>query len=502
MIPSKNKLSLWRWLSLGICAALLLPVASEGWNTAWAEPSKAPEPRVLRIGTLWNGQEDTYLRQQFTDLYELQHPDIELEIIPAIDMNKARFSGKYPLANSDPLESIRGIMGGDKPVDVIIGDSSLIKNLSDHNLLQPLKPLIDRDQYDLSTLAPTMLTGVRELGRGHLFALAPTFNSSALFYNKGIFDAEGVAYPSDGMTWDQAFALAAKVTKLSRNPENRVYGLSITRYASDPFWDMQSFLAPLQLAMYDNQGKQMKVNTPEWNKVWTTYSSLVKKQTIPGLDTMEYAWAEDAQYNPVDGDLFLSGKTAMVIAEYGYINELTVVRENASAIKDYKPVDWGIVTVPTFTEKPGVAMGTWLGSLMSISTTARNTEDAWDLIKFVNSSEVAKIKAHNRYELTSRTEYITSADPSVNPAPFYTLKPLSPSDPQMDLLLAQKQGIYQINEAGRQLFIEVYQGRRTVANALKAWEKKGNSMLAKLRQDPMATFNLEDGWLKNSAGSN
>lgn len=485
-----NNKRLWRrWLSFGVCAALLLPLISDGWNTAWAEPSKASTvQRVLRIGSLWSGEDDSFFRQQFTDMYELQHPEIKLEIIPAIDTNELRYINTSTDASSDNLENIRAIMGGDKPVDVIVGDSALVKSLVDHNLVQSLEPLIARDQYDLSNMAPTTLNGVRELGRGSLFALAPTFSSSALFYNKGIFDAAGVGYPTDKMTWNELFMLADKVTKRSTNKETQIYGFSMNRYLSDPFWDMQSYVAPLELTMYDNKGQHMTVNTTQWHQAWTTYSQLVKKQIVPGLNGLDFAGTEGGSYSPIQGDLFLAGKAAMVVGEYGYLNDLAVVERNAAKIKNYHPFKWGVVTVPTYQEKPGVAIGTWLGNMMAISSTATNKEDAWDLIKFVNSNEVAKIKAHNKSELTSRKDYITAKTPSVNLEAFYTLRPLPATDPLLINLQMQKPGISRISDVGWQLFIDVYQGKKTVESALKAWEKQGNTMLDTLEKDPAVYF--------------
>jgi multiple sugar transport system substrate-binding protein len=488
-----------RWLSLSLCAALLLPLTSGSLHTAWAESGQSKTPqgeRVVRIGSLWTGEEDTYFRQQFTDLYELQHPEVKLEIVPAIDISELRFSGNSSPVSADNLENIRKIMGGDKPVDIIIGDSTLMKSLTEHNLVQPLQPLIDRDGYDISNMAPTVMDGIRELGDGMLYALAPTFNSSALYYNKGIFDAAGVSYPTNGMTWDEVLKLAAKVTKVSSKPDGRIYGFSMSRYTGDPFWDMQTYISPLQLAMYDNKGGSMTVNTPEWKKAWTTYSTLVKNQTVPGLDDTELLGAaENSTYSPVQGDLFLTGKAAMVIGEYGYVNELVDVGRNASKIPNYKSVKWGTVTVPTHTEQPGVAVGTWLGNMMAISATALHKEDAWDLIKFVNSNEVARIKAHNRYELTSRKDYITSREPGLDLQPFYTQKPLPAKDPVMEQLQIEKPGIIQVSDVGRQLFIEVYEGRQTVDRALRTWEKQGNTMLSTLKKDPTSTFNLEAGWM-------
>lgn len=178
----------------------------------------------------------------------------------------------------------------------------------------------------------------------------------------------------------------------------------------------------------------------------------------------------------------------MVVGEYGYLNELAGVARNAAKIKNYSPIKWGVVTVPTFQEKPDVAIGTWLGNMMAISSTATNKEDAWDLIKFVNSNEVAKIKAHNKSELTSRKDYITAQTPSVNLEAFYTLKPLPATDPLLISLQMQKPGISRISDVGRQLFIDVYQGKKTVENALKAWEKQGNTMLDTLEKDPTVYF--------------
>ncbi|OBZ19071.1 hypothetical protein A8L34_05925 [Bacillus sp. FJAT-27264] len=501
-----------RRVSLGLSAALLLPLASSNLHTAWAESGQGhaqQKERVLRIGSLWSGEEDTYFRQQFTDLYELKHPEVKLEIVPAINSSDTRFNPGPQAPAGDNLESIRKLMGGDKPVDVIVGDSTLIKSLRDRNMLKPLQSLIDRDHYDISNMAPTMLDGIRELGNGSLYALAPTFNSSALYYNKAIFDEAGLPYPTNGMTWDEVFTLAtkvvnaSKVTKVSGHSDSRVYGFSMSRYSSDPFWDMLTYISPLQLTMYDNKGEKMTVNSQPWKKAWTTYSELVHKGIIPGFVSDESVGSPESNgFNPLQGDMFATGKAAMVIGEYGYVKELADIERNASKIPNYKLADWGIVNVPSHAEKPGVSSGTWLGNMMAISANAPDPEDAWDLIKFVNSNEVAKIKAHNNYELTSRKDYITSSQPGLDLQPFYTQKPLPAGDPAMDQLEAQKPGITQISDAGRQLFIEVYNGRQSVDRALKTWESQGNKMLEKLKKSPASTFDLEDGWFSQGAVRN
>lgn len=498
-----------RVLALGVSAALLLPIVP----AAAAAPASGPdartsvvslpsgEQRVLRIGSLWSGSDDTYMRMIFTDFYELTHPEVKLEFVPAVDLEQTRFINPYRMEAPDKIEHMRKIMLGSYPVDVIMGDSNLIRSLADQNLLAPLQPLIDRDGYDLSNMAPTMLNGVRELGRGHLFALAPTFNACALFYNKGIFDAAGVPYPEDGMTWDEMFALAGKVTKATGPEKGRIYGFSMARYLSEPFWNMQTYLTPLQATVTDKQGGVMTVNNEVWRAGWTTFSKLIQKKIIPGPEDLEEPVPEETpeiENIPIRGDLFMSGEAAMVLAEYGYMNELAAVDRNASRIKNYSPVDWGIVEVPAFAENPGVAVGASLDNMLAISSTAQNREDAWELIQFANSNEVARIKANNRYQPVSRMNFNLPQKAGVSLEPFFNLKPVPQTDALVNNLQERMPGIYQLNLAGQMLFSEVIQGKRTLANALTAWEQQGNYMLNELRKNPEAVFNLNSGWLEKS----
>ncbi|MFP4975705.1 ABC transporter substrate-binding protein [Paenibacillus sp. CN-4] len=488
---AKIRRTLGRCFGAVLCISLLLPLHAEQLSTAWAENAPAAKgPQVLRIGTLYSGEDDTYFRQQFTDLYELQHPDVKLEIVPAVDQNELRYQSADAAAASDPLEGMRKLIEGDRPVDVIVGDASLLGYLTEQQLVRPLQPLIDRDGYDLSDMAPSMLEGVKELGKGSLYALAPTFSSSALYYNQSLFDDAGVEYPRSGMTWDEVLALAAQVSKPAKDESKRIYGLSVSRYANDPYWDMSSWMMPLQLAMYDSEASAMTVNNDSWKKVWTTYSKLVRDGVVPQTSTSITPQA--AASGPIAGDLFLQGRAAMVTAESYYINELVEANRHASNIKGYKPFEWDVVTMPSFPEQPGVGQGTWIGNLMSVSANASNPEGAWDLIKFVNSREVARIKAHNRYELTSRTSSISSAEPGLSMEPFYTMKPVPPADPELNRLLLTMPGIGQISDAGRLLFNEVCAGRMTVEEALAAWEKQGNHMLLEMKTDPDKVFDLND----------
>ena len=103
--------------------------------------------------------------------------------------------------------------------------------------------------------------------------------------------------------------------------------------------------------MWDDNAERMLVNSDQWEMVWDTVSSLYRDKITPGHEYMNLMWesqnsGDKGYFDPFYGDLFIKGKIAMTIGDYGYINELKRASDNASKLEDYVPVDWDVVTVP------------------------------------------------------------------------------------------------------------------------------------------------------------
>ncbi|WP_223066399.1 ABC transporter substrate-binding protein [Paenibacillus caui] len=475
----------------GLALTLLLSVVS-GCSGSKAKDN---EQKVLRIGMLYGGPDDSYIRQQYTDAYELTHPNVEIEIVPAIDQSMYRYNnGSEPIQQPDNLESMKKIMTGSNPVDVVVADTGTLKQLIQENMLKELDPLMQEDKFDTSDYVPTVIEGLKDLGEGKLYALAPTFNSSALFFNKKIFQDAGVEPPHDGMTWDEVFSLARRVSK--GEGKNRIYGFSFNNYmGSDPYWDMQNYTSALQLRYFDDKAEKMTVNTPQWEKVWSTISKLSIDKILPDGNQLmqEQQGAMAESYNPISQDLFLSGRTAMTISFNSYVNELTDANNNASKIKNFKAVDWDVVTLPTHPEKPGIGGSIYLNNAFAINASAPNADSAWDFVKFQNSEDWAKIKSRSSYEMVARKSYIKPKDgKDYNIQAFYSLKPVPPASTSDDKLFVQKQGLYSVTQFGQKYFKEVVDNKKTPAEALKEYEQKGNEMLQAIKNNPKTMFQ-EDG---------
>ncbi|MEF2964635.1 extracellular solute-binding protein [Paenibacillus sp. M1] len=450
------------------------------------------EEKVLRIGVLYGSTDDSWFRQQYTDIFEYANPNVKIEIVPAVDQNQYRYNdGTEPYVQPDYLESMKKIMTGSNPVDVVVADTSVLKQLIQENLLKQLDPLIQEDKFDTSDFVPSVLDGLKDLGDGNLYALTPSFSSSALFYNKKIFTDAGVEPPSDKSTWDDIFAKARLVA--SGEGKDRIYGFSFNRYqGNDPYWDMQySYINSLQLKTFDDKAETMTVDSPQWIKVWEAISKLSKDKIIPDSNS---GMNGNEPWTAVSGDLFLSGKVAMTIGESYYINEIADANNNASKIKNFTPVDWDVVTSPVHAEKPDIGGNVYFNNTFSINSSAPNADTAWEYVRFINGEEYAKLKSRsNTYEMVSRKSYIQPKQGlSYNIQAFYLLKPLPPSDPKADKMMSEKPGLYNITNIGRNYFQQVLDNKKTPEEALKEWAEKGNKMLQEIKLNPKTQFQ-EDG---------
>jgi multiple sugar transport system substrate-binding protein len=483
-------------LSVSLFVPLLAACSSKSSN----DPNNR---HTLRIGTMYGSKQDEYyFRQQFTDLFEFSHDNIDIEVVPAIDYSEMQFdnnNGKDPQTQPDPLEKIKAIMTGPNPVDVMIFDSSVLGQLVNNNLLKQLDPLIKQDKIEPTDFVDTVINGIKDQGNGNLYALTPTFMPSALYYNKKLFSKAGVPVPTDGMNWDQVFDLAKRM-KLGSG-KDMTFGFSFNQWgAGDNYWDMQNYIAPLQLHMFDDKAEKMTVNTPLWQNVWKTVTGLYKDHVTPHQEDMNYDGGGVADggkavvNNPYQGRLFLNGKVAMTIGDYSLINDIQQLNANADKLKMEK-LDWDIVTMPFHATVPGVGGSTSLSQLAGINSKAANPDDAWEFVKFMNGKEWAKLKSRSTYEMPARKEFIKVREGmSYNVDAFTKMKPApNIQSPQEQALYRERPNLNMIQDLGSQEYSKVIQGQMSVEDALKEWETKGNDLLQKIKANPKGAIPGDNG---------
>lgn len=449
-------------------------------------PGDTEEERVLRIAYLsGDSSYDDYMRTQYTDLFEFTHSNIEIELVPAVDWSKRRFEVPKegePYREPNYIEEMKKLVEGDNPPDVILLHSlEDLAALVKENMLQSLESYVQDDEFDLEGFVPAVINGLREVGNNQLYALAPTFSTSALIYNKTIFEQRGVDYPTDQMTWEQTFNLARQVAH--GEGEERVYGFGFVRYFYDDlFWGMEMYAAPLDLNIVDENAEKMLVNSESWKRVFQSLVDLKLEKIMP--EPPQYDQGGTGPVNPFEGDAFLSGRLAMSVISYNQLHEIISANQNAANVEGFTPVQWDVVTLPVHPEAPGVGGFIQMDPIIGIAANAQNPEDAWEFVKFVNSEDWAELKSRSMTMMTSREAYIKPLyGLDYNISAFYQLTPVLGSyDPGMDPAL--RDNMWQLQNIGQMKIMEVVNGDKTVEQALQEWENEGNMILQQIRENP------------------
>jgi multiple sugar transport system substrate-binding protein len=94
---------------------------------------------------------------------------------------------------------------------------------ANNKALLDLQPYFDANHIQISAWSPGMVDPYRYGDDFHLYAGPVNWDTVVIFYNKDLFDAAGLAYPTSAWTWDDFASYAQKLT----NPSAKVYGAAV-----------------------------------------------------------------------------------------------------------------------------------------------------------------------------------------------------------------------------------------------------------------------------------
>lgn len=174
------------------------------------------------------------------------------------------------------------------------------------------------------------------------------------FYNKDIFDKFGVPYPKDGMTWDDAFELAKKITR--EDGGTKYVGFLV----HTPLMLMYN---QLSLPFLDPKADRAAFTNDKWRVAFENFKRFYE---IPGNP---YTTAVDD---------FPKGYAAMAVH----------VSEKMIGWKQVNPqLNMDFMSVPTFKEAPGTGLQPNVYSLF-VSSVSKHKDAAFEAIAHLLSDEV------------------------------------------------------------------------------------------------------------------
>lgn len=259
--------------------------------------------------------------------------------------------------------------------DLVFGVLSDVDNyLINLNLHMDMAPLAKKHGYDLGRFEPGLLDAIKTTTpEGSLIGLPmPYGGTQVMFYNKSIFDKFGVPYPKDGMTWDDTYDLAKKMT---RNEGGEIYrGFS-------SFYGV--VLRDNQLSVPYLDPKADKMYNPEkWKELFLNISRFYE---IP--NNMR---AEGTSQTTEAAAFGATQKVALTVTQFGAYSGLP------------DEMNWDMVTMPTFKEAPNTSgMVTGSSAYWYITKTNQNPDMTFKVVEYLLSDERQIAEAKSKANMPS-----------------------------------------------------------------------------------------------------
>jgi len=420
----------------GASASPSAPVENGG---ASAAPAASGAPGEL-TGSLKVSLWDMATQPAFTaviDAFTKANPGVTVE---PIDIPSADYGTKLSV-----------MLNGGSDVDVFwIKDADTIYPIAQRGQMADLSSYITRDGVDLSAY-----NGLAENFNldGKQIAIPFRTDYYTLFYNKDIFDAAGVDYPGNDMTWTEFEELAKQVT--SGEGVDKVYGAHFhTWQACIENWAVQD-------------GKHTILDTDYG--FFKPYYEMALRMQNEDHTCMDYGTLKTANlhYNSV----FPDGSAAMMpMGTWFAATMIDKINKGESS------VNWGIATLP---HPEGVAAGNVVGSTTPIAINAASDKQdlAWEFVKFVCGSEGAAIVANLGGVPAMLDDATLQAVASVDGMPEGALEALQVVNIVLDRPIADK-----VSEVNNMLGDEhslIMLGEETIDEGLAAMAEKSKTIQGK-----------------------
>src|SRR5690606_34326701 len=216
--------------------------------------SKEPEQQSLRV-MFWD---ENYFFQQYGDLFTMQHPNIEIEVVSTNNIYRDMGpDGDYDKAFKDFIDK-------EQP-DVLMVSIDQMETYISEGKIRELDTLIERDKYSIDTIYPALIELLKERGDNKIYGLTPNFYGSAILYNADLFAKHGVELPRDGMSWYDIIELA-KQFPTEGDEKTRIYGfdnnwgINMTQLAS-------MISSSEGIEQIDTNSMKLTLNTESWKKI-------------------------------------------------------------------------------------------------------------------------------------------------------------------------------------------------------------------------------------------
>lgn len=311
-----------------------------------AASSEAASGPVTLQWAIWD-KESTAYWQAMADGYMASHKDVTIEMVD--------------LGSTDYMTVLATQLAGSADLDVLtIKDIPGYANLINLDYLKPLNDVLTRDTADFNGTIEQLTTD-----DGNFYAVPFRSDFWVLYYNKDLFDAAGVEYPSNDMTMEEYDALARKMT--SGEGDQKVYGCHYHTWRS-------------AVSLFSILDGEHTIIDGNYDFMKPTYDMIIAQQN-DGI-CMDYGYLKTSSLHY--SAAFENQQCAMLNMGSWFIATLQTYMKDAET-----KFNWGIAKYP---HPAGAPAGSTLGTVTSlaINVDSPKAEAAADFINWCVSAEGAE----------------------------------------------------------------------------------------------------------------
>jgi multiple sugar transport system substrate-binding protein len=342
-----------------------------------------------------------------------------------------------------------------EPIDVYMWDvqaythykNDLLRNLQDD--INLVSEFANQEQYPLDLYEFWRFDGT------NLFGIPENIQMMALYYNKDIFDAAGIAYPDSTWTYDKLLEVAKQLT-LTEGDQTTQWGFD--KGALGAWWGAQTFGWAAGTAFFDKiiEPTQFTVSDPRNVEGLKWLQDLTYVHKVSPDATQASAIAQDVP-------LFQTGKLAMVADGTWYMSSM------ASA-----PFKWDMAPLPIWKEKRALPFwfGGWVIAKDSKAPEAALAWATWRATEYQNELVKNRDWIPIRREQRDDPAYLEAL-----PSGFKSVMDTLPDAKIGDLYHGSAQQI--VNEVMGPTLGEVWNNNMTPEDAAKEIDTQANELLAK-----------------------
>jgi ABC-type glycerol-3-phosphate transport system substrate-binding protein len=222
-----------------------------------------------------------------------------------------------------------------------------------------IMPYVKKYNFDLSKIEPKALDMIKQQTGGVLAGIPAFMSPSPLYYNKDLFDKFGVPYPKDGMTWDDVYETARKLTHMEGGTAYRGIVMSFGHVA---IRQQHSY------SLVDPKTEKATLNNDQWKKHIENIARFYKL-TGYNMDSKNIVTAPQR-------DMFIKDRTAAM-----WLPVSTLHTE-----QELQGMNWDVATFPMSKEAPGIGPQPYPISFY-LTKMSKVQDQAFEVIAYLASEE-------------------------------------------------------------------------------------------------------------------